>query len=108
MERRFLCKKCRNVFDIAISESASPGAGIHCPLCCGTDVTEAPAWAPLGSGFNIFENDTWEYQCQECKNTFKLPVPKSPEEGKTRICLFCSSNHLHLMTDTGAIPLYCG
>lgn len=108
MNRRFLCKRCRYVFDAEITGDSSVGAEVRCPGCGGSDIMEAPTWAPLGSGFNIFENDTWEYQCQECKKTFKLPIPKSPAEDKSRRCLACNSAHLHLLTGTGALPLYCG
>jgi DNA-directed RNA polymerase subunit RPC12/RpoP len=105
---RFLCKRCRHVFDVEIPDGSFKGEEIHCPVCESLHVMEAPAWAPLGSGFNIFEDDTWEYQCQECKKTFKLPIPKSPAEEKSRRCIACNSSHLHLLTGTGALPLYCG
>ena len=108
MKHRFLCKRCRYVFDMEILDDSTGGTEVRCQECGNTDVMEAPAWAPLGSGFNIFENDTWEYQCQDCKNTFKLPIPKSPTEEKDRVCIFCKSRHLHLVTGKGNIPLYCG
>jgi len=108
MERRFLCKRCRYVFDMEIPGDSSRRTEVRCQKCDSADVMEAPAWAPLGSGSNIFENDIWEYQCQQCRNTFKLPIPKSPEEDKGRRCLFCNSAHLHLLTGAGAMPLYCG
>jgi DNA-directed RNA polymerase subunit RPC12/RpoP len=91
-----------------ITDDSSVGEEIRCPGCGGSEIMEAPPWAPLGSGLNILENDTWEYQCQECKNTFKLPIPKSPAEDKSRRCLACNSAHLHLLTGAGALPLYCG
>ncbi len=108
MKQRFLCRKCRYIFDVEITGDSSGGAAILCQKCGSADVIEAPTWAPLGSGLNIFESDIWEYQCQDCKNKFKLPIPKSPAEGKSRVCIFCNSNHLHLMTIDGAKPLYCG
>jgi len=108
MRCRLLCKKCRHVFDMEIPGDSFRGTEVRCQKCGCADVMEAPTWAPLGSGLNIFENDTWEYQCQQCKITFKLPIPKSPAEDKSRRCLFCNSEHLHLLTGTGAMPLYCG
>jgi hypothetical protein len=69
---------------------------------------EAPAWAPLGSGSNVFDNSAWEYQCQLCRHKFKMPIPKSPSEARGRNCPVCASPHLHLLTDIGAQPLYCG
>jgi DNA-directed RNA polymerase subunit RPC12/RpoP len=108
MNSRFLCRQCRHVFDADTPGDSLTGKEIHCPVCKGLDIIEAPAWAPLGSGLNIFESDTWEYQCQECKKTFKLPIPKSPTEEKSRRCLACNSVHLHLLTGSGALPLYCG
>jgi DNA-directed RNA polymerase subunit RPC12/RpoP len=108
MERRFLCKQCLNVFDHAVSDSLSPGEKIKCPACCGFDVVEAPPWVPLDSGTNIFETDTWEYECQQCKHKFKMPIPKSPTEDKNRRCPVCNSGHLHLLTGKENLPLYCG
>jgi Zn finger protein HypA/HybF involved in hydrogenase expression len=108
MKRRFLCKQCRYVFDAEAPGDSFAGQEVRCPSCRGDDVMEAPTWAPLGSGLNIFENDTWEYQCQECKTTFRLPIPKSPTEDKSRRCVSCQSQHLHLLTGAGALPLYCG
>lgn len=108
MKRRFLCKQCRHIFDAEITVDSSTSSDVPCPSCGGSDIMEAPTWAPLGSGWNIFENDTWEYQCQQCKNTFKLPIPKSPAEDRSRRCLFCNSEHLHLLTGAKSLPLYCG
>lgn len=100
IEHLILCKKCRCVFR---SYEETP-----CPSCRSSDVMKAPPWAPLGSGQNIFENDTWEYECQDGKHRFELPIPKSPAENKNRKCSVCNSGHLHLLTRTGALPLYCG
>jgi len=108
MTRRFLCKLCRHVFDMDIISDSSIPVEVRCPGCGSTDIMEAPTWAPLDSGQNIFENDFWEYQCQQCKKNFKLPIPNSPAEDKSRRCLFCNSEHLHLLTGSGYVPLYCG
>ena len=106
MKYRILCKQCRNVFDIVTSGSSS-NEKPHCPACESSDTMEAPSWAPLGSGFNIFESNEWEYVCQQCQHVFKMPIPKSPSEDKSRRCPICNSNHLHLLTNAGALPLYC-
>jgi rRNA maturation endonuclease Nob1 len=104
----FLCKKCRNIFPAPGGEP-QPGAGaLGCPRCGGLDVVEAPAWSPLGSGANVFEDSAWKYECQACKSIFSLPVPRSPSEEKRRTCISCGSGHLHLLTAIGAQPLYCG
>lgn len=107
MERRYLCKKCWNVFDYSIPEGPSSGEQIHCPVCCSVDVMEAPPWAPLDSGKNIFDSNEWQYECQDCKVRFKMPIPKSPSEDKSRRCPYCNSGHLHLITGSKALPLYC-
>jgi rRNA maturation endonuclease Nob1 len=108
VEHMILCKTCRHVFKQANSGSSSQDKEMKCPACGGTDVMEAPPWAPLGSGLNIFESDMWEYECQQCKHLFKMPIPKSPSEDKSRKCPACGNGHLHLMTIKGGLPLYCG
>jgi len=108
MERRFICKKCWNLFDLAIPDDASVVMDIHCPACRNADVMEAPPWAPLGAGKNIFESDTWDYECQQCKHKFRMPIPRSPAEDKSRKCPACHSGHLHLIIGEKGLPLYCG
>ena len=109
MERKtLLCRQCRNVFRSRVESSVSIGLEPRCPRCGSAGIEEAPPWAPLGSGFNIFDDSTWEYECQQCKNKFKMPIPKSPSEEKARTCLLCHSSHLHLLTIKGGEPLYCG
>lgn len=107
MDRRFMCKKCWHLFDVSISDDSSE-AKIHCPECCSTQVMEAPPWAPLGAGKNIFDLDTWDYECQNCKYRFRMPIPKSPSENKSRQCPKCKSGHLHLIVGEKGLPLYCG
>jgi Zn finger protein HypA/HybF involved in hydrogenase expression len=107
-ERRFLCKECRNIFVMSTVESRSSDRKPGCPKCESSNVIEAPAWSPLGSGANIFEDSNWKYECQRCKHVFKMPIPKSPTEEKGRTCPICSGVHLHLLTAMGAQPLYCG
>jgi Zn finger protein HypA/HybF involved in hydrogenase expression len=108
MERRFFCGECAHVFDITIPEDSCSIVEILCPSCKSQKVSVAPAWAPLGSGFNIFTGDEWAYECMECKYQFRLSIPKSPDENKLRKCPKCRGNQLHLITGSKALPLYCG
>ena len=108
MADRVLCLDCRLIFDVDPEISCSIDRKIHCPSCDSTNIAEAPAWAPLGSGSNIFDADEWEYECQRCGHKFKMPVPGSPTENKERTCPVCNSEHLHIVTEIGALPLYCG
>jgi|WetSurMetagenome_2_1015567.scaffolds.fasta_scaffold259132_1 hypothetical protein len=109
MGNRFLCKKCRNVFDLTISNDSSlEPVLVCCTHCGGFDVTEAPAWAPLGSGMNIYDDEDWEYECQDCKYTFKMPIPQSQNENEKRTCPICKSGHLHRIYNRECLPLYCG
>jgi DNA-directed RNA polymerase subunit RPC12/RpoP len=96
------------VFDFFMADGSPPNEKVHCPTCCGVDIIEAPPWAPLDSGTNIFDGNEWQYECQDCKSKFKMPIPQSPSEDKNRKCPVCNSGHLHLLTGAKAIPLYCG
>jgi rRNA maturation endonuclease Nob1 len=107
-EYKLLCKQCRNIFQIQEKTSSKSVPDTYCPKCGTRDVVDAPLWAPLGSGSNIFDGSDWEYECQQCRNKFQMPIPKNPSEEKGRICTICGSQHLHLLTDIGAQPLYCG
>ena len=107
-ENKFLCKRCRNIFELAAQPSFSINNLVYCPKCKSPDVTEAPAWAPLGSSMNIFDDSEWEYECHECHKKFKMPIPKSPTEEKQRVCPSCGGGHIHRLTATGGEPLYCG
>jgi Zn finger protein HypA/HybF involved in hydrogenase expression len=107
MESRFLCKKCCEVFDLIVPDKSS-AVEIRCPACNNTDIMEAPPWAPLGSGNNIFYGSEWSYECQQCHFKFRMPIPKNPMEEKNRKCPDCKSSHLHLITGSKALPLYCG
>jgi DNA-directed RNA polymerase subunit RPC12/RpoP len=108
MELRFLCKGCRHVFDLMIPEGSSPDLEKHCPKCLSSEVIKTPPWAPLGSGYNLFEGIVWEYECLHCHCTFKLPIPKSPEEDETRRCPSCGESRLKKLSVFEALPLHCG
>jgi hypothetical protein len=107
-ELTLLCRQCRNIFRIQIGETCSIIRRTACPKCNSTDLAEAPAWAPLGSGSNIFDSLDWEYECQECLKKFKMPIPNSPTEEKSRKCVQCGSGHIHRLSSVGGLPLYCG
>jgi predicted nucleic acid-binding Zn ribbon protein len=104
---RAFCQQCRLVFDVDAA-MCSIDRKVHCPACNSTHVAEAPPWAPLGSGANVFDTNVWEYECQQCSHKFTMPIPRSPSEDKSRRCPVCNGEHLHLLTRTGALPLYCG
>jgi rRNA maturation endonuclease Nob1 len=108
VEYTLLCQHCRNVFKLLLSQSPSVGGNILCPKCGSPDVAEAPVWAPLGSGLNIFDSAEWEYECHECHKKFKMPIPESPTQEKERSCPFCGAGHIHRLTAVGGEPLYCG
>jgi rRNA maturation endonuclease Nob1 len=103
-EYTLLCRQCRNVFKL-------PGtlfnSDTHCPECTSQDIMEAPVWAPLGSGRNIFDSTEWEYECLKCQNKFKMPIPLSPAEEKARRCPSCSSEQINRLNAAGGEPLYC-
>ena len=106
-EALYRCLKCQNVFKPPQVCSLTAEGVVNCPAC-GSPQTEAlPAWAPAGSGLAEAEN-IWEYECQECKHTFKRPVPASPAEAKEVRCPECGGSHLHRSTPVGSQPLYCG
>jgi predicted Zn finger-like uncharacterized protein len=108
MERRFLCRHCWLVYDAPVDDIGGAGGEVRCPGCRSTDIMEAPAWASLGSGLNIFDSNEWKYECQQCRHRFTMPIPGSPAEDKSRQCPVCHSGHLHLLTGAKALPLYCG
>ena len=107
-QSRYLCKVCRNIFITMIQDKRLIDKVERCPHCGSSQVMKAPPWAPFGSGFNIFEGSTWKYECQQCGHKFEMPIPKSPTENKDRKCPECGQGHLHLLTEIGALPLYCG
>jgi rRNA maturation endonuclease Nob1 len=108
VEKRFLCKNCRHVFSQNSSVDKLAELKGQCPACGEKVIVEAPCWAPLGSGLNIFEENTWIYECQVCHKGFKMPIPVSPAEEKARICPACQSIHIRCLTTSGGAPLYCG
>lgn len=108
MERRFFCNECSHVYDMNMPENTGAIIEMHCPICGSQQISEAPPWAPLGSGLNIFSGNEWAYECKDCKFQFRLSIPKSPDENNLRKCPKCQSNNLNSITCSSALPLYCG
>ena len=105
-ERTCLCRQCRNVFKLPVSDSATPEKEeLKCPACGSPDVEDVPAWAPIGFTEG---SPTWEYECQQCQHVFRRPVPDSPAQEKAIKCPECGGGHIHRLTPTGGAPLYCG
>lgn len=101
----YLCHQCQNVFKLAAP--ADSAKGVKCPRCGSSRAEAMPSWTPLG--FNLDEGTSmWEYECQQCRHVFKLPVPSSPSQEKGIKCPACAGGHIHRLTPTGGEPLYCG
>ena len=104
----FFCRQCKNIFRLPVSTGPPLNREVRCSLCESLDVEESPAWAPLGSGTNIFFESEWEYECRECHFQFKMPIPASPSEDKERKCPVCFNQHIDKLNFIGGEPLYCG
>ena len=102
----YLCHQCRNIFKLPMACSITPEKKeVKCPECGSFDVEEMSQWGPIG----FTENPSmWEYECQLCKNAFKLPIPSSPSQEKEIKCPACGGGHIHRLTEIGGEPLYCG
>ena len=106
-ESIYLCQQCGNAFRLD-SVNGHPSEGdLSCPRCGQSQIKELPSWVPTGvaSGEDPGE---WEYQCQQCHDTFKRPVPESPSQERVIRCPSCNSGHIHRLTAAGYAPLYCG
>lgn len=105
-ENIYLCQECRNVFKLPMPTGSPPEEGTKCPRCGSQRTEELPSWIPLGS--NLSESPSvWEYECQQCRKTFKLPIP-TPTQEKEITCPGCGGRHIHRLTASGVEPLYCG
>ena len=102
----YLCRQCHSISKLSISDT-SPENEVKCDTCGSPDIVELPSWAPLGS--NLYQDSNeWEYECQHCKNVFKMPVPSYPSQEKEIKCPECGEGHIHRLTPIGGEPLYCG
>ena len=104
----YLCQQCRNVFKLTMTGSITPEEKeVKCPNCGSSQIEVLRSWAP--TGFDSHEGKTlWEYECQQCQNVFKLPVPSSPSQEKEIKCPECGGSHIHRLTIFGYEPLHCG
>ena len=106
-EHTYLCQNCHNLFKLELDLSSVNQNDLTCPKCGSTQINNLPSWSPTGSNLDVCKLE-WEYQCQDCNNIFKLPIPTSPEQEKEIICPECNGGHIHRLTPTGGEPLYCG
>ena len=106
-ECMYSCQQCQNVFKLSMPSGSSLEKEAKCPKCGSSHLEALPSWVPTGS--NLYEGPpVWEYECQQCQNAFKLPVPSSPSQEKEIKCPECGGGHIHRLTSTGYLPLYCG
>ena len=104
----YLCHQCKNVFKLPMTCNITPEKKqVRCPECGSFHTEEMPHWAPIG--FDVSEDlSMWEYECQQCQNVFKLPVPSRPSQEKEIKCPACGGGHIHRLTAIGGVPMYCG
>ena len=106
-EYTYLCHHCQNIFKVVVTGESAPAEEGKCPACGSSHIEEMPSWAPIG--FNLPEGlPVWECECQDCRKVFTLPVPGSPAQEKEITCPTCGSGHIHRLTASGGVPMYCG
>jgi DNA-directed RNA polymerase subunit RPC12/RpoP len=106
-EKTYLCQQCGNIFRFPVDSVPKLEKGLKCPRCGNAQIKEIPSWVPIGS--DLHEGPTeWEYECQQCQDIFKLPIPSSPSQEKEIKCPACGGGHIHRITASGLVPLYCG
>jgi DNA-directed RNA polymerase subunit RPC12/RpoP len=103
----YLCHRCGNIFRLTADTCPLPGKTPSCPQCGDTQTRVMPSWVPSGSDLNQAPTE-WEYECQNCREKFKLPIPGSPSQEKHITCPVCHGTHIHRLTPLGYEPLYCG
>jgi putative FmdB family regulatory protein len=104
-ECEYQCYHCRHVFRSSVMDTPSSEKPLKCPACGGTDVGRLPSWAPLGFDSARVPAE-WEYECQQCHHTFKLPPPSGPSQEIA--CPACGGKRVHRLTIISGEPLYCG
>lgn len=103
----YICHKCGNIFRIPAGACVPDPENVRCDKCDSTQTRELPSWVPLGS--DLSEGQVkWQYECQQCKNKFELPVPSSPSGENNIRCPACNGSHIHRLVLSGYEPLYCG
>jgi len=101
VENTYLCHQCGSIFRLTSAKEAK------CPQCGSSQTKELPSWVPMGSDLSEGPS-TWQYECQQCKHKFELPVPGSPSQERDIKCPACDGGHIHRLTIYGSEPLYCG
>ncbi len=107
--QHYICNKCRTIFTIEQLSCSlvKQEREVVCPACGSSETDALPVWAPIG--FHSHEEvREWEYQCEDCRKTFKLPVPESPSQERNLVCPACGKNHIHRLTFLDGVPMYCG
>ena len=107
VEHTYLCHQCGNIFRLSVDSTRPLEKELKCPACRNSQVRDLPSWVPLGSDLYEIPRE-WEYECQQCKSKFKLPVPGSPSQERNIRCPACDDGHIHRLIRTGFEPLYCG
>jgi DNA-directed RNA polymerase subunit RPC12/RpoP len=107
LEHIYLCRQCKNVFRLPADSAHTLEKELQCPQCGDSQIKKLPSWVPAGSDLSEGQS-LWQYECQQCKKVFKLPVPGSPSQEKVIRCPACGGGHIHRMTTSGVVPLYCG
>ena len=103
MEETYLCHQCKTIFKLPLTCSITAvKQEIKCPNCGNIDVEALPTWAPIG--LTEFSS-VWEYECQECKHKFELPIPSSPSQEQEIKCPVCKGE-LTLTVYRGGIEKY--
>ena len=107
VDSMYLCHQCGHIFRLPVDSASTPGKEVKCHECGSPQIRQLPSWVPVGSDLSEGKS-LWEYECQQCKNKFKLPVPGSPSQEKNIKCPACNDEHIHRLTASGYEPLYCG
>jgi DNA-directed RNA polymerase subunit RPC12/RpoP len=50
----------------------------------------------------------WEYQCQDCRATFDVAVPKGPKAERAIVCTTCGSRRIERINVPDLTQAACG
>ncbi|MFC1901832.1 hypothetical protein ACFLX3_02770 [Chloroflexota bacterium] len=106
-ENIYSCHQCHYVFKLSAAGNLSRDGQASCPKCGSNIVSVLPPWEPLGATLSETMH-MWEYECKQCQNVFKLPIPAGPSQEKEIECPKCGGRYIHRLTTIGGEPLYCG